>query len=153
MRFSLSSLLLTLLWSCSAFTVLFLKEPWTVIERSTPTNFIARGEGRTPDGTRYFDGACVYDAKTHKPLWCCLWSEYTSSPMYKTSSLTGFFLDNETLEVALSANMGSTVIAVIRLKGRFPEQWWGHFCRPEVWVFGLLSVGLVIQARKRRQPV
>jgi hypothetical protein len=40
---------------------------------------------------------------------------------------------------------------------RFPERWWGHLCRVEVWaaaVFGMLWLGSVAKyLRRRLRPV
>ena len=59
------------------------------------------------------------------------------------------FVDADTLELWREGGESSFIATYRR---RFPEWWWGHFYRPEVWLFITLSGILIwrfVMARKR----
>ena len=64
------------------------------------------------------------------------------------------FLDNDTLEFArevLTKDYELVHNVIYTYKRRFPEWWWGHFYRPEVWLFILLSAALLFVAIRNRR--
>jgi hypothetical protein len=75
---------------------------------------------------------------------------------FKVDSEPGF-IDNDTIHDAIdgkSNNSGQIPFCV--LKRRFPEWWWGHFYRPEVWVGVVIAMVWIaitfVRRREARKP-
>ena len=56
------------------------------------------------------------------------------------------FVDNQTIEVMYEENFSNVNV----FRRRFPEWWWGHFYRPEVWLATGLSVALIWRTVRAR---
>jgi hypothetical protein len=69
-------------------------------------------------------------------------------------SFEGFIEDNTiAFELIPVEPNVRTKIERVLFRRRFPEWWWGHFYRPEVWVFALLTIFLLVRfvrTRKKR---
>ena len=153
MRFSLATLLLVVLWIGAAMAVWTRREPWVEasVEKSIaqPTldnsgNIILQTRP-VPDPWRriIYDGA-TYVGDEHGLLW--EFPYFNGEPQIPYG-----FVDENTLKLwRMTSDRPSTQFAIATYHRRFPEWWWGHFYRPEVWLFALLSGILVWRIGKTR---
>lgn len=167
MRFSLITLLLISIWCGAALGVWFRREAW-VFQRfeilEAPTTVT---EGRelikiprtdekliAPDQIRYlrvlnpFDLSKFWigDVHSHQAIYEHVCGDEVSWPS------SNEFKSNDIIILKGFDSSGSFGLAHYRR--RFPEWWWGHFYRPEVWAFGIMTLALFYRAvrtwRKRR---
>jgi len=90
----------------------------------------------------------IFDISSRKHLLLCKITTQESSSYL----IPNQFVDNDTFEgFAYNTELQFCLQTFHR---RFPEWWWGHFYRPEVWLAIGLSVLLIWRAaRSRRAPV
>jgi hypothetical protein len=173
MRFSLATLLLVILWIGAMIPVVLWRHPWEKVFKSEPSDdeLEKRVDSiKTPDGLREcVPGPAssgsevswqVLDSETKKPL-AIIW-------MLNGTVFANKFLDNNTLEFVhlgvLSLNDAKysqdrsdrAIFARAQVwhsiyHRRFPELWWGHFYRPEVWCALVLTALLAWRFAKQKQ--
>lgn len=153
MRFSLATLLLLVLWLASAMWVWAWREPWVfarVVRNNVPQDeWMAWSDSprnwAAPDGRRHLH----FDGNT----WISgVWPVYVVAYWDGEPQVPREFLDNDT--VRLYRVMGRSSLPIVdevEYRRRFPEWWWGHGCRPEVWVFTLLGGALLWRGVKARR--
>lgn len=115
----------------------------------------------SPDGTRKFNtgyfGEIIVDAKSpelSKPLYTFAGIDFGDElhynlQLYPKNPLVhhglGFIDDDHCLFVHCIDPKSKPPRAAYRIwRRRFPEWWWGHFYRPEVWGGGVLGLILLI---------
>ena len=149
MRFSLATLLLLVLWIGAAMAVWFWREPWQLC--APPVDISPNIKPRvSPDEKRKLDKYSIiiqeYDGieawTDAKVLW-------TATPVSGYIFPVGF-IDNETICRATFEDGDKEPRGFVFFRRRFPEWWWGHFYRPEVWLFAVLSGVLVWRIGKTR---
>ena len=137
MRFSLATLVLLVLWIGALMAVWARREPWVFEHMSAGKSTAGAGYAEAPDGVRC---AQYYFATEETFVTLTDNIDYHLSSNFERVDgqvqLPVRFVDNDTLEL-LRENEGSNMIATYHR--RFPEWWWGHFYRPEVWVAIALS--------------
>jgi hypothetical protein len=168
MRFSLLTLLLVKLWIGLAVLVWLRREAWIVVPLDRKNEYaVSASDGsseplrfQTPDGSRFIKSferekiikhyletkeAVIWDTRTKKPLY--VWSGIGLQHEGIFSKLPVHFIDDDHLCVQWG-NLDSSCLFV--LERRFPEWWWGHFYRAEVWGLMILSGVLVWRFWRRR---
>jgi hypothetical protein len=162
MRFSLASLLLVILWVAVGLGVWLRPEPWQKF-----TDSASRAEAnifRDADTVEFSATVRRISETDHDYHLDNLQGPGLAGLM----ELTGF-LESLPLRVGESANYygfkTSDCVAIQKLdkererefhifRRRYPREWWGHFYRPEVWAFAVLTVVLIVRAvRSRRASV
>lgn len=168
MRYSLGTLLLLVLWFALGMTVWMNRAPWKLrnSEAIQPESYSSHS-AFSPDGTRIVHARAwggelvvldVLPGVTPDEMMCLA---YEKNYLYEFKEY-GFpqnvkFIDNDTIEfdTHLLATNDSPQVRVT-FERRFPEWWWGHFFRVEVWFFVLTGIALLVRGirsireRKRR---
>ena len=156
MRFSLATLLLVVLCLATWMAVFFWRNPWVLKVKSEPRKGMAAKLDTpilTPDGTRECIESqelghswSIVDAKTGTTL-AGIFDEIDGAA-YPIR-----FDDDNTLVVWHSKFIAKqNVVWDVVFRRRFPEWWWGHFYRPEVWCALVLTALLAwkFEARQKR---
>jgi hypothetical protein len=154
MRFSLATLVLVILWLATSMLVLHWRDSW-VFERVVQENVLESElqyskdkmwHWNAPDGLRHviYDGNTYVADRYSAPLFVFKYVE--NQPQWP-----GKFIDDVTLR--LYRIMPSKKFAEVEYHRRFPEWWWGHFYRPEVWAFIALSGVLLWRAVRARRII
>jgi len=154
MRFSLATLLLLTLFAASLAAVWVGREPWVLDlsdydAQSAKAKFPQRTDnhssGESPDGKRsvWFD----YPGVGMEPPKFTVYDNESKAILYSTTTDAFFcrFLSDD----AILATHQNGQVALFRR--RFPEWWWGHFYRPEVWASIALGVMLLLRAFRARR--
>jgi hypothetical protein len=168
MRFSLATLLLVVFWIGAAMWTWTCRDPWQRLrddKQPDPTRFRAVAElfpnlsDYSPDGTRIFAHAAFIEAKICDRNAVAYPSIYVfpkdSGQSYGFIDDNTIVRDNVTDAEWHESGHGSTrdhKYEYVLYRRRFPEWWWGHFYRPEVWLFAALSGVLIwrfVSARRR----
>jgi hypothetical protein len=150
MRFSLITLVLLVIWTGVLMAVWMWRVPWVLSD-------VARGDDdyeqqisfSTPDGLReiFF---CNFTYVTNGEV------ELFRFPKGKYTYLIPVHLaDNDTLVFrGYTSKTVKPPYDLVTFHRRFPEWWWGHFYRPEVWLAIALSGVLIwrgVRARRRQK--
>jgi hypothetical protein len=171
MRFSLLTLLLIATWIATVMLVWVWREPWVLLLRApsydalpaafrTRLNSMEEGLSErfvTPDGARY---VLLNSHEPFKPVFE-IWSngnELCSVECRLTRigmvSLAGFATGDDLVIYNTDIqNPAKPTLASVYHR-RFPEWWWGHFYRPEVWaliVFSVLLGGMLVRKLLQRR--
>lgn len=159
MRFSLATLVLLVLWIGSLMLVWAKREPWNLSGTREILSFDTVPEfPSSPDQTRTVLWDCNYTG-----FFVCSKSDKKGFDNYEnllhytqTNRITGNlfpirFVDDDTLELRRSPDEDNDKILLVTFHRRFPEWWWGHFYRPEVWLATALSGLLIWRAVKSRR--
>jgi len=73
--------------------------------------------------------------------------------LHGNSLLKPSFIDDDTIVAIAELNLPSTgAPQYVIFKRRFPEWWWGHFYRPEVWLLPL-CLGLIVWTIRKDRAV
>lgn len=165
MRFSLVSLLLFTIWIGAALGVWFRREAW-VLERFEPASDIElnlkmliiedANPYPSPDATRnvltsnpffhHFTGFQILEMPSEKGLY-----SHNCFPVVVDVSNPRFLTNDQIYIRGFHSEDG---YGRAYYRRRFPEWWWGHFYRPEVWAFALITIALLVrgvQALRRRR--
>ena len=152
-RFSLATLLLVVLWIGAVMAVWTRRDAWYEIKREVRTvNYQSRYEdvrsifeelsGLSPDGTRIlapdypkYEAAEIF-SNAHPEI--CLYKFH-----HAIGRGYGFLDDDTAIFEADYRTWSGHGREFSYYRRRFPEWWWGHFYRPEVWLFSVLSGMLV----------
>lgn len=158
MRFSLSSLILAVIFAGSLAGVWIRREPWIKSESkalnpwdSSSKNWPATLKTPSRDGRRlsipylFKDRTCeVLDARGHT---------LARLPLQTWEAEEMAFIDDETIVVEVAIwHVEDRVIPPLPnqlLRRRFPEYWWGNLYRVEVWTGILSGVALMIIGGRR----
>jgi len=166
MRFSLGTLVLVVLFTASFVNLWFSpREPWFLAEKLPFEAGIKFGVGRSrvsPDGLRKLENLDVEDSGS-RTFVCDMKGQslqyiHANSVMWEDVS-DSFFISDDCIihAVEWTTDFGTVkkVPGVVRVfRRRFPEWWWGHFYRPEVWACLALGIALIVRAwRSRRRRV
>jgi hypothetical protein len=161
MRFSLSTLLIIVFWLAAILLAWLWREPWVfdkkIQEVPRFVNPIA------PDGLRTvtwgtFELSILegVDYSDNKPV---LWS-FAPNRRFKGRWIVprGFVDDDAVVcDSFIAGSPSRENVEFLQFRRRFPEWWWGHFYRPEVWLAITLSAVLLVRAsraiRARFRPV
>lgn len=153
MRFSLATLLLIALLAASLMAVWFRREAWYLdptwysSEKIQAMNPFA---GESPDGTRnawlvHSGNPTFYGIQDTRDRFDKYIYLIVPEPDYVFH--TPAFLDDNTIRLQVPYELLSRQNEPSRLyRRRFPEWWWGHFYRPEVWACIVLGIGLLVRA-------
>lgn len=156
MRFSLTTMFIAVLWFASLGLIVFYYHPWQRVRLEPfdwPSQIVHNdsfeGRAHAPDERRLV----TYDGSTYLLVdggYAYEFDYWEGNPQTPNR-----FLDNDTLEMFLAKGNNPFEYYRAIYKRRFPEWWWGHFFRPEVWLFLALTVGLAVrfimhQRTKRR---
>ena len=156
MRYSLATLILVVLWIGSAMAVWTLREPWRKVGEfavTSPQEFVPCVTA--PDGRRLsvpgrarlgLDRVSIAAPGDDGEL---LW---LSPTLPRESRHCARFEGDDTL-VVLSFDNPDRIDTASEWSRRFPEYWWGHCCRPEVYVFLAFTAALLLKARARWRSV
>ena len=167
MRFSLATLLLVVLWMGAAMAAWFWRQPWALSNIETekspykvPVKIDFPSYAlHSPDGSRVFtvDYPNYFAGEIHNSS-----GKNTLLYQFPRDFGRGYgFLDDDTVlfdnltraEYEASRNiLAEDNHKYVLYRRRFPEWWWGHFYRLEVWLFAALSGILIwrsVVARKR----
>lgn len=126
-----------LLITLSIAAILSVKSSWSPWVRLNDANLDVpvNPSLRSRDGTRYlmYNGGRVYIMSTNGEV--CVLSEYFGIDD-KIEKPLAFLDDNTVLCVLKQYDQFDKVERqdVVGYRRRFPEMWWGHFYRPEVWI-------------------
>ena len=147
MRFSLATLVLLVLWIGALMAVWVRREPVWIIQYSAPMNILVSAPcydiGNRSVGISVTDEILITDSTNRKTLFSIHIKNYLNTAM---------FIDADTILFDYIGTDKQMTHGL--LHRRFPEWWWGHFYRPEVWLAIGLSVLLIWRAaRSRRAPV
>lgn len=154
MRFSLGTLMLVVVWCGMGMTVWEWRRPWYIKSEVEKANSVRNGAPSTSsDGRRQFTrrfGWSQYGWGEIILVEIGVDQEPSTDEVYRGTEAalcedlldhdTGWnfrFVDNDTF--IFETWPRDAVERQITLKRRFPEWWWGHFYRSEVWLFVLLS--------------
>ena len=143
MRFSLATLVLLVLWIGALMLIVERRDPWLIEKEASLLG--ERLATTAPDGRRlYCDADALFVADGPSLLW---FKKIFHTPDVRI--LRAQFLNDNTIsfdygEVGEPSSSG-------RAHRRFPEWWWGHFYRPEVWLAITLSGLLIWRAAKSRR--
>ncbi len=147
MRYSLGTLVLAVLFVGSLMGLWMLRDPWVEVA-DTPANrhdeVLARSD--SPDGRRWLEwGLSSFNALEIRENW--LWlpaGAEKAGPLWRNAKYiydgpVGFRGEDVIIcwNCQLRDNSGASKRVVFHR--RFPEWWWGHFYRPEVWLTVLLG--------------
>ncbi len=179
--FSLSTLVLVVILVSFALYLYLHQSPWAPaggtlnekeFEALYPNWFAEDVEVRlqSPDKTRQFSGGqhdwSIYDSSTKKSIFDFTIRDYgseidfimgwadDSTPIHWACG----FIDDNTCAMGFYPAKKSKSSVVRIWKRRFPEWWWGHFYRPEVWVavvfaaFICMKVSSAVRDRLRITP-
>lgn len=157
LHWSLRTQLLLMLFASYCSLIYAWSSPWVfekfLSQNDTLHNTI--GTRVTNDGTRRckeqplnseYREFSILDARTDKDL---------CSFKYRRSR-EGYFLDDNTFLVSFVAkdeNGSGYIFKSAIFTRRFPEWWWGHFYRPEVWLLPLWLGAIVWTIRKDRKGI
>jgi hypothetical protein len=161
MRFTLTTLILLTLLLAALMAVWFRREPWTRDPRSFSRDDIEalypKHAFRTvlidpkvaPDG-RFISMENQGDSRIYivlksgqRHLLYDFWTEQL---------LVREFIDNDTL--LTNSIYSEAPTPYLLFHRRYPEEWWGHLYRPEVWATLLLSLTLAVRfVRARRRSI
>jgi hypothetical protein len=157
-RYSLRQLMLAYLTICGAMGVWFLNSPWKHVgifpRASLPPLPSGIDPSRSPDGTRQF---AVYKCVDRMAM-TILDKNGNDLFVFPGSHTGSGFTDDDTI-MRFYGNWPDEKIEPDDYyevwRRRYPEWWWGHFYRPEVWltiIFGSLWFwGVVGWFRRRRR--
>jgi hypothetical protein len=156
MRFSLAMLILVVLWIGAAGAVWFEREPW----RQVPMYFVLADSYQPMPRLDKANQREVFNSiqpstiefATDNPFRVLTSIHYTTNGA--SSWIDVGFVDSDTILGVESHVLGCTEFkySPLLFHRRFPEWWWGHFYRPEVWLFIGLSGALLWRfARWRRK--
>jgi hypothetical protein len=164
MRFSLSTLLIIVFWLAAILLAWLWREPW-VFDKITPAqpSFITEiaPDGRRMVSNRTFKFSVVEVVKRtdFTDMKRVLWT-LDQDTFFEGRSLIAFgFVDDDTIfcESFITGTPSPNNAEQLLFRRRFPEWWWGHFYRPEVWLAIALSGVLLVRAsraiRARFRPV
>lgn len=166
MRFSLLTLLLFVFWIGLGMVVWVHRHPWQVHGVSIqPTIKEDGAPANSPDGRRQFtrrggwapfgwgEMILIEIPPGERPpdAEICGWpGDPQSTPALcefnYASTWNHTFIDNDTFAFStwnMESSDGSE--RSITMKRRFPEWWWGHFFRLEVWLFALTGITLLVR--------
>jgi hypothetical protein len=161
MRFSLSTLILITLWIGAVIAVVLWHKPWQKVSDQEVKFEYDKAYAlncRSPDGTR----ECVPGPANSggETSWAIL-DRITKRQInliwvQGSQPLMAEFIDNDSLQFGyfsfLSNNLNDPVLSKLSTyHRRFPEWWWGHFYRPEVWCAIVLTALLAWRFAKRKQ--
>lgn len=158
MRFGMRSLFFGVFFAASLMAVWTLRHPWEISRVQSDLSYIrpdfwfgsAWARFVSPDHTRYFDahdgGTAIYRFEVNSQIsertfeesqlvWDFSWAK--DNPGWPI----GFIDDNTFVFDRFgpeSEELSSSKYVVWRR--RFPEWWWGHLYRPEIWISGLLGL-------------
>lgn len=153
MRYSLLTLILVISWLSSGIAVFIFSECCWAFDRNSSTNYsleqVAASTNKSPDGTRWIrlvipdcDYGGVWETRLDSQGVHDEFLDYFFLPDGKYQMRQVGFLNDETI-LGLIDNPVNGVdhVEIVGWRRRFPEWWWGHFYRPEVWIFvGLTCV-------------
>jgi len=142
MRFSLATLFLIVLWLAALVTVVLTHSPWIKISQRKITTLEPMPEWvLSPDGQYYAGlgspGVFVVPIKGQETSY--LNDKHIWRPIR--------FLSNDEL-LLQSGGMNPEMLESI-WRRRFSQEWWGHFCRPELWLFVATTAALFLKLRDR----
>jgi len=111
----------------------------------------------SPDGTRiisvdeFHHSISIYENSAGSPGRVLAYLEYAKELL----SAPQFRSDGTIWAIAAIRDSNNTVMSTNPRRAfvfvrRFPEWWWGHFYRPEVWFFPLLLGAVIWSIRKDR---
>ena len=131
-------MVLVTLWIGALMAVVIRWEPWVFQGESTASSVDYRWiEVPAPDGLR----ECVADTNTGPWKWSIVdaKSKARLATIPATAVMAVNFLNDDNLEFREYQYLETDVVPIrmherrIQFRRRFPEWWWGHFYRPEVW--------------------
>lgn len=140
-RFSLRTLVLVALWCGAAMGFWARREPWTLAQKTFCDH--------APEGNWYYlqvreTRQAVIENRTSLPnaLSRVLITEVPSGRSVHSfnvgDSISGIrFNSVDEIEVLIRQ-------FVLKYTRNYPEAWWGHCNRPEVWLLFILTLGLVV---------
>jgi hypothetical protein len=155
MRFSLATLLLLVLWIGAGMWVWAWREPWRYDQtvsridfgRYVPPKWFENGD---QFDRRHFDspdcerGCNVYVSRDYHYV---IYDKHAARSLFEFDGVRAAigFLDDNNFAFRLGpwSEMLSPDDRCEIFYRRFPEWWWGHFYRPEVWLFIGLSAALL----------
>jgi len=160
MRFSLGTLLLLVLWIALGMAVWAYRDPWQ-LRNTVPRELKpARDEPLlAPDGRRFLTSPpwgggplFVVEVAPGTVSKDTLFVDYTENVLFKfkdsISPRDCTFIDDDTIgfvHMEWPMSGAEPVWIETAYHRRFPEWWWGHFYRVEVWLFTLVTVVLVFR--------
>lgn len=173
MRFSLLTLLLFTFWIGLGMAVWINRAPWQVQKETFPIKEFRPQAGTvSPDGRRAlrrkvswgYGPLMLFEITPDEKLSDTRWYFGSKEPLceFDAGSANDFaFTDDDTIAFSVwkITQQNQTEEAskqMVIYKRRFPEWWWGHFFRVEVWLFALTGIALLlrgirsIRERKRR---
>lgn len=150
-RFSLRTLVLVALWCGAAMWVWRSRKPWALTQsrvdnastsaetypwsvllpdrtRVARVTFLPMPERIDTKGTGYMTRVEIRDFYQRSAPLCNIDIQAAARNIY--------FRDDNTLDCTGALNC--------IYQRRFPEWWWGHFYRPEVWLLIVLSLALIV---------
>jgi hypothetical protein len=155
MRFSLTTLVLLSLWSAAAMGVWFRREAWVLerVESPGTGNIITEHHELMPDGLRRLKTqkeVSPYIASAFPSQDLFIVDERTNRELYRFEGRNKWFsksggVSDDTFSVTGWSDQAKRNFYYRR---RFPEWWWGHLYRPEVWVFAITTLALLYRALK-----
>lgn len=131
--FSLQALVLAACFAAAALAIYRNRQPWALVSTKSDKSiqWPERGCWKSPDKTRE-----IRPCDDCSRCYVCapgLQSALEPSNIEYGPPTDVNFVDDDTIQV-LSSDPESDFRAIVRTyKRRFPEWWWGHFYRPEVW--------------------
>ena len=153
MRFSLGTLVLVTFWIGAMLSVFMWRHAWVKeaeIDLDQKLNFLSDD---SPDRTRSCDKGMdstfaqswqIIDLTTHRELDSIWIQDFNLQ-------LSGFRDDNTLQFQRYIITPENPTSQGMIFRRRFPEWWWGHFYRPEVWCAILLTALLAWRFAKRKQ--
>jgi hypothetical protein len=150
-RFSLMTLLLISVWVGAGLGVWFRREAWVLerIERDptlVPSYPAAVNISAAPDGIRKlhttnpFTGRIdIYDDQS---------ADFSYTIDYRDETRMIFdaqFENDDLISFFAMFNAPQDEFVLVYMRRRFPEWWWGHFYRLEVWAFALITIVLLVR--------
>ena len=153
MRFSLGTLMLVVLWTGTLMLVWFQREPWL---RASTRNY---ARPKDENGNLQLRGFALREVSVDKRRRveihhrdefpdCVAVVENSGSNegriLWRRNGnfYDAVFVDDDTLTI-------DNYLLMQTYRRRFPEWWWGHFYRPEVWCAIALSGVLIWRVLKR----
>jgi hypothetical protein len=156
MRYSLATFFLVCLWVSLAVLAWTRHEAWLLDGRPFAYQPDERAAVRTamamtsPDGTRCFEpGSPIRMVEPNTGALVYNFMAATNDFVRKTGKgiAVDGFMDDDTVVFALIPTMsfGKPDEGLV-FRRRFPEWWWGHFYRPEVWALLVLTCVLGVRS-------
>jgi len=157
MRFSLATLLLISLFIASLMAVWVLQEPWSKSKEfdrfeldQIGINFTLSQSSTSPDRTRR---ARVRSEDQCVQIVSNVIDESAKGTIYASldGEVSGIDFVTDDLIVSDTSPFRNGRTKYILHRRRFPEWWWGHFNRPEVWISIAFGLALIVRAVRSRR--